>query len=540
MSAKHINSRIRRIIDSINNNYILPITAVKINNTLKDLQSDIKDYRTLELVDMNCTEGIAIYRRSVLFLLMAALKKIEPNAEVTVEHSMNNGIYCRILPVSLVTAQNIEKLSAKMQEMIDQNLPIVKKSLRKKEAIRFFKNNKQDAKAALIKSLKQDFVSIYCCDDYYDYLYGPMLPETSELKLFAIDCYLSGIVVRTPELSSPCELPPKQNQEKLSALLAEAGNWAGILHCDYVNELNSYIKNQHAGELIRISEALQEKKIAYIADIIAKSTKKRRVIFIAGPSSSGKTTFAQRLRIQLLVNGMRPVSLSMDDYFHDREHTPFTEKGEYDFESFGAIDSDLLNEQILALLAGKEIEVPKYNFITGKKEWPGRRFSLLTDQPIIIEGIHGLNPNLTKSLPEDKIYKIYISALTQLGIDSHNNIPTTVARLIRRIVRDYQFRGSSALKTIKQWPEVRAGEEKNIFPYQENADIMFNSALIYELAVLKKYAYPLLEKISDEVPEYSMSRELLNFLSFFRDIRTEDDIPNNSILREFIGRSCFF
>nr|WP_231038501.1 nucleoside kinase [Pectinatus haikarae] len=367
-----------------------------------------------------------------------------------------------------------------------------------------------------------------------------MLPETSELKLFAIDCYLSGIVVRTPELSSPCELPPKQNQEKLSALLAEAGNWAGILHCDYVNELNSYIKNQHAGELIRISEALQEKKIAYIADIIAKSTKKRRVIFIAGPSSSGKTTFAQRLRIQLLVNGMRPVSLSMDDYFHDREHTPFTEKGEYDFESFGAIDSDLLNEQILALLAGKEIEVPKYNFITGKKEWPGRRFSLLTDQPIIIEGIHGLNPNLTKSLPEDKIYKIYISALTQLGIDSHNNIPTTVARLIRRIVRDYQFRGSSALKTIKQWPEVRAGEEKNIFPYQENADIMFNSALIYELAVLKKYAYPLLEKISDEVPEYSMSRELLNFLSFFRDIRTEDDIPNNSILREFIGRSCFF
>ncbi|MDQ0204892.1 nucleoside kinase [Pectinatus haikarae] len=540
MSAKHINSRIRRIIDSINNNYILPITAVKINNTLKDLQSDIKDYRTLELVDMNCTEGIAIYRRSVLFLLMAALKKIEPNAEVTVEHSMNNGIYCRILPVSLVTDQNIEKLSAKMQEMIDQNLPIVKKSLRKKEAIRFFKNNKQDAKAALIKSLKQDFVSIYCCDDYYDYLYGPMLPETSELKLFAIDCYLSGIVVRTPELSSPCELPPKQNQEKLSALLAEAGNWAGILHCDYVNELNSYIKNQHAGELIRISEALQEKKIAYIADIIAKSTKKRRVIFIAGPSSSGKTTFAQRLRIQLLVNGMRPVSLSMDDYFHDREHTPFTEKGEYDFESFGAIDSDLLNEQILALLAGKGIDVPKYNFITGKKEWPGRRFSLLTDQPIIIEGIHGLNPNLTKSLPEDKIYKIYISALTQLGIDSHNNIPTTVARLIRRIVRDYQFRGSSALKTIKQWPEVRAGEEKNIFPYQENADIMFNSALIYELAVLKKYAYPLLEKISDEVPEYSMSRELLNFLSFFRDIRTEDDIPNNSILREFIGRSCFF
>lgn len=540
MSTEHINSKVRHMLAKTDEAYVRPITALKIDNTLKDLQTDVKDYKTLELVGMNSTEGVVIYRRSVLFLLMAAMQEISPEAEVIVEHSVNNGIYCKILPESLVTADNIEKLSAKMRSLIAADLPIVKQSLNKKDAVCLFHKNKQNAKADLIKSLKQDRVSIYSCINYYDYLYGPMLPKTGELGLFAIDFYHPGIVVRTPELPFPSELPPEEKQEKLSALLTEADHWANILHCDYVNELNNYIKNHHAGELIRISEALQEKKIAYIADMITQSTSKRRVIFIAGPSSSGKTTFAQRLRIQLLVNGLRPVSLSMDDYFLDREFTPFTEKGEYDFEAFEAIDSKPLNKQILDLLAGKEITMPKYNFITGKKEWSGRKLLLLPDQPVIIEGIHGLNPNLTKALPEDKIYKIYISALTQLGIDSHNNIPTTVARLIRRIVRDYQFRGSSALKTIKQWSEVRAGEEKNIFPYQENADIMFNSALIYELAVLKKYAYPLLEKISDEIPEHSTSRQLLDFLNFFQDISNEDDIPNNSILREFIGKSCFF
>lgn len=540
MTAEHINNKLFSIINDQEEKHTTPIVAVKVNNNLKDLQAPFDGEPKLELIDMSCTEGIIIYRRSVLFLLMTSLKELYPEADVIVEHSVNNGIYCKIIPEKLVTMENIKKLTLHMHEIIEKNVPIVKKVLHKKDALNLLKSHKQLAKIALIKSLKQDMVSIYFCGQYYDYLYGPMLPETKNLNLFAIDYYPPGIIVRTPEVSDPQTVPPKENQNKLASLLDEANNWASILRCDYVSNLNSYIKNHQAGDLIRISEALHEKKIAQIADIIVKNIDRLRVIFIAGPSSSGKTTFAQRLKIQLLVNGVRPVSLSMDDYFLDRDQTPRNEKGEYDFESFDAIDKDLLNEQIISLLAGNEVSIPKYNFITGQKGWSEKKISLRSNQPIIIEGIHGLNPDLTKSLSEDKIYKIYISALTQLGIDTHNNIPTTVARLIRRIVRDYQFRGSSALKTIRQWPDVRSGEEKNIFPYQENADIMFNSALIYELAVLKKYAYPLLEKISNEVPEYSIAKQLLDFLRFFKDIYNENDIPNNSILREFIGKSCFF
>lgn len=539
MCDKYIPQEVFRLIEKESKNCLLPITAIKIDNTLKDLQTQPGNCKSLQLVDMSSSEGTIIYRRSVLFLLMTSLQELFPDAAATVEYSMNNGIYCRILPESLVTEENIKNLSAKMRKLTAADIPIIKHALPRKKAVQLFLDRKQKAKADLINSLEQPLVSVYTCRDYCDYLYGPMLACTGQIKLFAIDHYAPGIVVRTPDLAHPQSLPRKEKQKKLSVLLAEADRWSKILHCDYVSNLNDYIKNNHADELIRISEALQEKKIANIADDIA-SNKDCRVIFIAGPSSSGKTTFAQRLRVQLLVNGLRPVSLSMDNYFLDREHTPLTDKGEYDFETFEALDIKLLSKQIKDLIDGKGISVPRYNFVTGHKEWSGQKLSLLPDQPIIIEGIHGLNPNLTKSLPKDKIYKIYVSALTQLGIDSHNNIPTTMARLIRRIVRDYQFRGSSALKTIRQWPDVRAGEGKNIFPYQENADIMFNSALIYELAVLKKYAYPLLEKISEDIPEHSIARQLLDFLTFFRDIPGEEAIPNNSILREFIGKSCFF
>ncbi|WP_196594918.1 nucleoside kinase [Pectinatus sottacetonis] len=542
MSIQHINKKIFHLINDRKKHYNEFVVAIKANNTLRDLQSSLteEDCKKIEFVDMHSSEGIIIYRRSVLFILMAALKKIAVNAHVIVEHSINHGIYCKIVPISLVSPENIEKLSILMRDMITQDIPIIKKVLPKKDAIALFARNRQFSKIELVKSLKQDLVSIYFCNNYYDYLYGPMLPSTKDLGLFAIDYYPPGIVVRTPELTSPEKLPPHENQKKLATLLTEADKWANILQCDYVSNLNNYIKKQQSGELIRISEALQEKKIAQIADIIVKNINHIRVIFIAGPSSSGKTTFAQRLRIQLLVNGIKPVSLSIDDYFLDREYTPRNENGDYDFESFTAIDKSLLNKQLLDLLTGKKVNIPRYNFITGQKEWNGHYLQLAKNQPIIIEGIHGLNPSLTESLSAEKVYKIYISALTQLGIDSHNNIPTTVARLIRRIVRDYQFRGSSALKTIRQWPEVRAGEQKNIFPYQENANIMFNSALIYELAVLKKYACPLLEKIGTDVPEHSTAKQLLDFLGFFKEIYNEKDIPNNSILREFIGKSCFF
>ncbi|WP_182188367.1 nucleoside kinase [Pectinatus frisingensis] len=540
MTTANINAKLVDLINLEKDRHTAPITAVKINNNLKDLQTPFDGDPKLELIDMNSSDGVKIYRRSVLFLLMTSVKKLFPDASVIVEHSVNNGMYCKILPVKLVTPENIKKITLQMQSLIKENIPIIKKFWCKKDVINLFKKNGQYAKVALIESLKQDIVSIYFCDEYYDYLYGPMLPETKSLGLFAIDHYPPGIIIRTPSLSNPLAVPPQENQNKLASLLSEADDWANILRCDYVSNLNQYITTGKSGDLIRISEALHEKKIAQIADTIVNSPNHPRVIFIAGPSSSGKTTFAQRLRVQLLVNGMQPVSLSMDNYFLDRDQTPLNEKGEYDFESFTAIDKTLLIDQILSLLSGEEVEIPTYNFFSGQKEWTGNKIHLPANHPIIVEGIHGLNPNLTKSLPKDKIYKIYISALTQLGIDKHNNIPTTVARLIRRIVRDYQFRGSSALKTIKQWPDVRTGEENNIFPYQEHADIMFNSALIYELAVLKKYAYPLLEKISNEVPEYSISRQLLDFLNYFETINNEDIIPNNSILREFIGNSCFF
>ncbi len=512
------------------------ITAVNINNVLRDLQTEISDTDKIEFIDMTQEDGIQSYQRSVLFIMMAAANSLFPDKEVVVEHSVNNGIYCELLPKGDLTADDVQRLEAKMREIIAAKKNIIKYTLPREEAIDLFKESQQIEKSKLIASLKQDRVSLYYCGGYYDYLYGPMLYNTENLGKFALDFYTPGLILRMPLKSNPNEVPKAVKQRKLSMILAEADRWADILECNYVTNLNEYINDGKIGELIRISEALHEKKIAQIADHIVEDIEHLRLILIAGPSSSGKTTFAQRLRIQLLVNGIKPISISLDDYFLDRELTPCNEKGEYDFEALEALDLKLFNEHMISLLNGEEVEVPVYNFTTGYREWHNHRVKIAKNQPIIIEGIHGLNEKLTQSVPSDKKYKIYISALTQLAIDGHNRIPTTAARLIRRIVRDNQFRGSAALKTLKQWPEVRAGENKNIFPYQENADIMFNSALIYELSVLKKYAKPLLYKIDKNLPEYSISRRLIDFLDYFEDIYNENDVPNNSILREFIGR----
>lgn len=533
------NESIAALLKKEAKDHDVPIVAVKADNALCDLQIKNASYRSLQLVDMNDSQGPGIYRRSVIFLFMTALNKLYPNLRAVAEHALNNGMYCRILSKNgdkAVFDKNL--LEKQMRCLVDSCLPIERRVFSREEAIEIFRRNGQTSKSNLFQSSDKNNVSIYFCAGYSDYLYGPMLPNTKDLGTFAIDEYDEGVIVRTPHKGMI--LPPAIRQEKLAALFKEAERWAGILHCDYVDNLNDYIGNEKVGELIRISEALHEKKIAQIADQIVKNMPTLRVVFIAGPSSSGKTTFAQRLRIQLLVNGARPISISTDNYFVSRQYTPLNEKGEYDFEAFEAIDKDLLTKQIQDLLDGKPVRLPIYNFFTGEREWEEKEISLEESQPIIVEGIHGLNPRLTSALPKERIFKIYVSALTQLGIDPHNYIPTTGARLIRRIVRDYQFRGYSALHTIQQWPKVRAGEEKNIFPYQENADAMFNSAMIYELAVLKKYAYPLLKKISSNIPEYTQARQLMEFLSYFDDIYFEDDIPNNSLLREFIGKSCFF
>lgn len=532
---------LQEIAEEHQHSYEHKIVAARLDNVIRDLQTPVGNYQTIEFIDMSSEDGLNIYRRSVVFLLITAVHELYPSAEVVVKFSANKGLYCDISLAGGLNEEVVKKIEDCMRQIVIENRPIKKKSLPREEAVRIFKESQQIEKANLITALSQERVSIYYCGEFYDYLYGAMLGSTACLGCFALDYYAPGILIRTPQKDNPEVVPDSSNQAKFTTVLAESKEWAAILHCDYVPDLNRHNKMGDIGDIIRVSEALQEKKIAQIADHITQDIDTLRLILIAGPSSSGKTSFAQRLRIQLRVNGIKPVSISLDDYFCDREQTPKNEKGEYDFEALAALDVDLFNKHLVELLKGREATLPRYNFVTGKREWEGNvPISLGRKQPIIIEGIHGLNEKLTASIPREKKYKIYISALTQLNIDAHNRIPTTDARLLRRIVRDYQTRASSALKTLRQWPDVRAGEEKNIFPFQEEADVMFNSALIYEVGILKKYVTPLLEKITPEEPEYTKAIRLLDFCRYFDDIYAEDDIPNNSILREFIGKSCFF
>ena len=516
------------------------IVAVRVDNVLRDLQTSVGDFHTIELVDTKSEFGRRIYRRSVVFLLIMAVRELYPEAEVVVQFTAHKGLYCAIQSPFDVTESVVRALEQRMREIVAENRPIVKKRLQREEVVQLFKKSEQIEKANLVMSLETEKASLYYCGEFYDYLFGPMVSATGVLDKFALDAMPGGVLLRTPEPSAPESVPAFKEQPKFGSILMEAERWASVLHCDYVSDLNRYIRRGEVADIIHVSEALHEKKIAEIADHIASNIKELRLILIAGPSSSGKTSFAQRLRIQLRVNGIEPVSISLDDYFRNWEDTPRTKEGAYDFENIGALDVELFNDHLVRLLNGEEVILPHYNFLTGKRETGLEHLSIAPTSPLIVEGIHGLNEALTASVPRGKKYKIYISALTQLNIDAHNRIPTTDARLLRRMVRDYQFRGAYALKTLRQWPDVRAGEEKNIFPFQEEADAMFNSALIYELAVLKRYAVPLLEMVPRDVPEYTKANRLLDFCRCFSDITEEYDIPNNSLLREFIGKSIFF
>lgn len=518
----------------------LLIVAARVDNVLRDLQTPVGDFHTIELVDMRSEFGRRIYRRSVLFLLIMAVQELYPEAEVVVQFAAHRGLYCALHSPFDVTESAVRELEERMREIVAENRPIVKKRLQREKVVQLFKKSEQIEKANLVMSLETEKASLYYCGEFYDYLFGPMVPATGVLDKFALDAMPGGVLLRTPEPSAPEIVPAFKAQPKFGSILMEAERWASVLHCDYVSDLNRYIRRGEVADIIHVSEALHEKKIAEIADHIASNIRELRLVLIAGPSSSGKTSFAQRLRIQLRVNGIEPVSISLDDYFRNWEDTPRTKEGAYDFENIGALDVELFNDHLVRLLNGEEVILPHYNFLTGKREAGTEHLSIAPTSPLIVEGIHGLNETLTASVPRDKKYKIYISALTQLNIDAHNRIPTTDARLLRRMVRDYQFRGAYALKTLRQWPNVRAGEEKNIFPFQEEADAMFNSALIYELAVLKHYAVPLLEMVPRDVPEYTKANRLLDFCRCFSDITEEYDIPNNSLLREFIGKSIFF
>jgi uridine kinase len=516
------------------------IVAARVNNMLRELTYIPEGDVELEFVDLTSEDGERIYVRSLSCVFIRAAREIIKGCRVSIEHSLGNGIYCEIHGDRSITESDVLAIEKRMREIIQKDIPFIKESIPLEEAVEMFEKDGQLDKVRLLKYRKRPFINIYSCGWFKDYFYGYMVPSTGFLKKFGLKFYPPGLILQFPNRYSPGDIPPYIDQPKLAAVFKEAEQWGEILGVADVGSLNERISMGRGRELVRIAEALHEKKIAQIADEIAQHSDRLRVILIAGPSSSGKTTFAQRLSVQLKVNGLRPVSVSLDDYFVNRDMTPRDENGNYDFESIEAIDLALFNRQLVELIEGKKVEVPTYNFQKGVREYRGNMLQVEKNQPIIIEGIHGLNERLTSSIPKENKFKIYVSALTQLNIDDHNRIPTTDTRILRRIVRDSQFRSNDALNTIKMWPSVRRGEEKYIFPFQEDANVMFNSALIYELSVLKRYAEPLLQKIDSRYREFSKARILLKFLDYFLPFDEEDEIPPNSIIREFIGKSCFY
>jgi len=508
--------------------------GARINNEVYHLHKIAKNGMNIEFLDISHEDGYRIYTRTISLVFIMACKELYPENTVAIEQFLGKGLYAAFEGDKSISFTDINNIKEKMNEIIDRDLTIHREKVPFDEGISLFEKNGHVDKVRLYKTLDKKLIQIYRVEDYVDGFHGFLAPSTGYVKVFDLKYYYPGVIILFPTSSSKDKLPVFVEQKKLAKVFDEANEWARILDLAYVGSLNEKIKRNEIGEVIRVNEALHEKKIGRIADLICEDDDVN-IILIAGPSSSGKTTFAQRLAVHLKVNGKRPIAISVDDYFLDRDKTPIREDGQYDFESINAIDLVRLNEDLLHLLEGKEVELPKFNFITGRSEKSGIKIKVDKDHPIIVEGIHGLNPKLTTYIPEKNKFKIYISALTQLNIDAHNRISTTDTRLIRRMVRDFKFRGNDIFRTFELWEGVVEGEGINIFPYQEEADIMFDTALVYELSVLKKYAVPLLAKIDNTSPYYSESKRLLKFLNYFLAIEDERIIPANSILREFIG-----
>ncbi|NLJ84040.1 MAG: nucleoside kinase [Halanaerobiaceae bacterium] len=514
------------------------VVAAIMNNRLVDLSDAVEEDAQIRYVTMNEEMGNRIYRRSLYLVMTRAIQDLYPGSRLLIEHSLSNGIYCELHKDRPLCSRDLALIKEKMMEYIKRDLPIRKLVKSKSELVEIFEKQGYLDKVEIMSYLERDIFTVYELEGNYDYYFYNLAPRTGILDRFDLHLQMPGFILLHPKKGKPYEVPEYVEQEKLAGAFHEFEKWGKIIGVSTVNDLNNIIKKGKFKDLVNIMEALHEKKIAKIADQIAEDQDKNKIILIAGPSSSGKTTFAQRLSIQLRVNGINPVSISTDDYFVDREKTPRDENGDYDFEAIEAIDLELLNEDLLALLQGERVEIPTFNFLTGKREYRGNYLQVDREHPIIIEGIHSLNDRLTEFIPENNKFKIYISALTQINIDRHNRIPTTDNRLLRRMVRDNFFRNSSAAATLEWWPAVRKGEEKNIFPFQENADVMFNSGLVYELAILKKYATPLLKEITPEEEVYYQAERLLEILDCFLPM-DEDAVPGNSILKEFIGGSIF-
>ncbi len=512
------------------------IIACKIDNSLKDLRTPINKECRVELLDLTDTDGMLIYRRTLTFIAFMAASRKFPNRRLSIMHSLGPGYYFEFVDVPIYP-NDLLILQEEMKNIIKEDCEISREVLPREEAFKLFEERGYHDKIKLFKYLPDEKIKIYRCKEYVDYLYGYLAPSTGYADLFELRYYPPGFILVFPKEDNPKKIAPYKEQRKIASIFREYEKWGRILNVENVGELNEIIKNGDIQTLILISEALHEKKMAQISDLIALYRDKIKLILIAGPSSSGKTTFSKRLSIELMVNGFRPVAISLDNYFVERDRTPIDENGNPDFESIYALDLDLINEHLTLLLEGKEVVLPKYDFKTGTRA-EGEKLKIAEDQIIIMEGIHGLNDLLTSSIPHDRKFKIYVSALTQLNIDDHNRIPTTDVRKIRRMVRDAKYRGYDALSTLKIWPSVRRGEEKWIFPFQEEADAMFNSALVYELSVLKKYAEPLLKKIDNTHKEYAEAKRLLRFLSYFLPVEHKH-VPHTSIIREFIGGSWF-
>lgn len=516
------------------------IVAARVNNKTESLNYRAYQNKTVTFIDLANPSGMRTYVRSLCFLFARAVAEICPDAQLLIEHPISLGYFCRINKMPDVDQFTVDAIKAKIQEYIDADIPFESVEEETVKVVKMFRDKGFEDKAILLETSGELYSKYYKMNGSVDYFYGCLTPSTGYIHLFGLDLYHDGLLLRVPNRKNPVELEPVIPQTKMYNVYKEHLKFLNIIGLDNVGDMNKANQLRRMSDVIKISEAYQEKTIASIATEIAARAWRDgvKVVLVSGPSSSGKTTFRMRLEVQMMVNLIKPVGLSLDDYFVNREDTPLDENGEYDFESLYALDIPKFNEDLEKLLQGEEIELPSFNFTTGKREYKGRKLRLGENSVLVIEGIHGLNPELTRSIPDNLKYRIYVSALTTISLDDHNWIPTTDNRLLRRLIRDYRYRNYSAIDTLSRWPSVRKGEDKWIFPYQENADVMFNSAMMYEFAALRRYAEPILSQVPNSAPEYSEAHRLLKFLRYFNYIN-DKELPPTSLLREFLGGSSF-